>query len=112
MAGQTYVVSFSVSLWTWTPQGENEREVYSDTVRMVYKRKCSDRQGPEEQKQGHEPSRAGIGRIQTPLLWGIREILLVCVSVGDVCLQVCVYTCIKDLCALGIAGNHHQLTTN
>lgn len=31
------------------PQGEKERGVCLDTVRMVYKGKCSDGQRPEEQ---------------------------------------------------------------
>lgn len=64
---------------------------------MVYKRKYSDRQGPEEQTQGHEPGRAGKGRIQNPLLWGIRETLLVVVFVCD--LGVCVFVCVKYICA-------------
>lgn len=52
--------------------GEREREFYSHAVRTVDKRKSSDRQEPEEQMQGREPDREGMGRIQNPLLWGVK----------------------------------------
>ena len=73
--------------------GEREREVYSHTVRVVHKRKCSDRQGAEELTQGCEPSRAGI---RTPVLWGIREVVP-----GFVFVHVCIYSKYKCMYIYG-----------